>query len=43
MEAAPRSIMLQPFAMLPFLYVLSTWFRNELRAVLSILGYQLFV
>ena len=41
-EAAPRSIMIQPFAMLPMLYCLSFLFRSELKAILSLLGYSFF-
>lgn len=42
MDAAARSVIFQPFAMLPFLYVCAYIFRNELSAVLTLLVYQLF-
>ena len=39
MDAAAFSVIIQPFAMLPFLYVCAYIFRSELRAVLTLLAY----
>jgi len=39
MEMAARSLLVQPFAMLPFIYVISQMFSNELSAVFFLLTY----
>ena len=41
MEAAPVSIFVQPFAMLPFIYLVSFCFRNEMKALLTLLTYSI--
>jgi len=41
MEMAGRSVLVQPFAILPFIYVCSFMFKTELAGVLFLLCYQL--
>ena len=41
MERAAQSILIQPFAILPFLYLISFIFQTEIGAVLFLLCYQL--
>lgn len=41
MDAAAKSIFVQPFAMLPFVYIMSFCFKSEMKAVLSLLCYVL--
>jgi len=43
MELAYKTVFLQPFAMLPFLYVCSHLFDREVIAVLTLLTYHLMV
>ena len=43
MEAASRSVFIQPFAALPFIYLCSFLFQRELTAILSLLGYHIMV